>query len=96
MPDFLEKQATIEDILREFSRFKSSITDAVDQGVRAAMHAVKQGRDAADDAIYHSRRAVKQNPLQSMGIIFAAGVTTGAIAGAIAAAIASWISAQRD
>jgi ElaB/YqjD/DUF883 family membrane-anchored ribosome-binding protein len=88
MPDFLEKQATIEDVLREISQFKSTISEAVDEGVRTAVRAIKQGRDATNDAIYHSRRAVKQNPLQSMGIVFAAGVMTGAIT--------AWISSRRD
>ena len=51
------------------------------------MRAIKQGRVAADDAIHDARRAVKQNPLQSMGIVFAAGVMTGAIA--------AWLGSRR-
>jgi ElaB/YqjD/DUF883 family membrane-anchored ribosome-binding protein len=87
MPDFLEKQATLEDVLRELSRFKSFIADSVDDGVRSAMRAVKQGRNAADDAIDDARHAVRKSPLQSMGIVFAAGVMTGAFA--------AWLGSRR-
>lgn len=88
MPEFLEKTATVEDVLREVSRFKEMITDAVDEAVRAAIPAIKQGRVAADDAIQDARRAVKQNPLQSMGIVFAVGVMTGAFA--------AWLGSRRS
>lgn len=87
MPEFLEKSATVEDVLREVSRFKEMITDAVDEAVRSAIPAIKQGRAAADDAIHDARRAVKQNPLQSMGIVFAGGVMIGALA--------AWLGSRR-
>lgn len=87
MPDLLDKPATVDDVLREVSRFRAVVSDAVDDGVRSALRAIKQGRNAADDAIYDARRAVKQNPLQSMGIIFAAGVMAGALA--------AWLGSRR-
>ena len=76
----LDKTASVDDVLRELSRIKSLVTDAVDDGVRLALRRVKHGREAADDAIFDAKRAVRRNPLQSMGIVFAAGVMTGAIA----------------
>jgi hypothetical protein len=79
MPDFLEKPATVDDILRDISRLKEVVSDGVEDGVRSALRAIRQGRDAADDAIHDARRAVKQNPMQSMGIVFASGVMMGAI-----------------
>jgi ElaB/YqjD/DUF883 family membrane-anchored ribosome-binding protein len=72
--------ATAEDVLRELSRIKSFVTDAVDDSVKSALRTIKQGRDIADDTIYDARRAVRQNPFQSMGIVFAAGVMVGAFA----------------
>jgi ElaB/YqjD/DUF883 family membrane-anchored ribosome-binding protein len=80
MPDFLDKAPTLDDVLRDASRLKSIVTDAVDDGVRSALKAIKQSRDTADDAIHDARRRVKQQPLQSMGIVFAAGVMAGALA----------------
>lgn len=88
MSDFLERTPAVEDILHDVSRFKEIVTDAVDDGVRSALRAIKQGRSAADDAIHDARRAVKQNPLQSMGIIFAAGVMIGSLA--------AWLGSRRS
>ena len=54
--------------------------DAVDDGVKSALKAAKQGRDVAEDAIDDAKRAVKRNPLEAVGIVFAAGVLVGCIA----------------
>jgi ElaB/YqjD/DUF883 family membrane-anchored ribosome-binding protein len=86
--EFLEKQATVDDVLREVSRIKSVITDAVDDGVRSALKAAKQGRDVAGDAIHDARYAIKLRLWQAVGIVFAAGVMIGSIV--------TWLSARRD
>ena len=88
MPDILDKPPTVDDVLREVSKFKEVVTDAVDDGIRSALRAIKQGRDAADDTLQDARRAVRQNPFQSMGIVFAAGVMTGALA--------AWLGTRRS
>jgi len=78
--EILEKQAaTVEDVLREVSRIKSVVTDAVDEGVRSAVKAIKQGRRAAEDTIDDTRRAVKRNPFQALGIVLVAGMALGAL-----------------
>jgi ElaB/YqjD/DUF883 family membrane-anchored ribosome-binding protein len=87
--EILEKQAaTVEDILREVSNIKSVVKDSVYDGVRSAMRTVKQGRDAAEDAIDDAKRAVKQNPLEAVGIVFVAGVLFGCLA--------TWIASRQD
>lgn len=76
--DFIEKStATVDDVMREVTRFKGIVTEAVEEGVESAMRAIDQGRDAANDAIVDARRAIKKNPLQAAGIIFAAGIVMG-------------------
>lgn len=75
--DLSEKQAAMEEILSEVSRIKSVVTEAVDDGVQSALRAVKQGRGAAEDAIHDARYAIKRNPFQAMGIVFAVGVAFG-------------------
>jgi ElaB/YqjD/DUF883 family membrane-anchored ribosome-binding protein len=75
--DILEKPATVEDVAREVSKFRSIVTDAVENGVRWARQAIKHGRDAAEDVIEETQHAVKQKPLQAMGIAFAVGVLAG-------------------
>lgn len=85
--DVFEKPATVEDVFREVSKIKSAVTDAVDDGVRSALKAIKQGRHATEDAIDDARHAVKQNPFQAVGLVFAAGVLTGALV--------TWLGSRR-
>jgi ElaB/YqjD/DUF883 family membrane-anchored ribosome-binding protein len=87
--ELLDKQAaTVEDVLREVSKIKSIVEDAVDDGLRSALRAVKQGRHAAEDAIDDAKSAVKQNPLEAVGIVFAAGLLVGCLA--------AWIGRRRS
>lgn len=84
----MEKQASVEDVLREVSRLKSVVTEAVEDGVQAAVKALKQGRTAAEDVIYDARHTVKQKPLQAVGVVFAAGVLAGSLL--------AWFSTRRS
>ena len=83
-----ELTASVEDALREVSKIKTMVADAVEDGVKTAVKAIKQGRYAAEDMIGETRHTVKQNPLQAMGIVFAAGVLTGALV--------AWIGTRRS
>ncbi len=82
--DVLEMPATVEEALKEVSRIKTMVTEAVEDGVKSALKAVKQGRDAAEDVIGDARQTVRKRPFQSMGVVFAAGVLTGALIGWLA------------
>ena len=75
----VEKPAMVEDALREVSRIKVIVTEAVEDGVRSAMQTMKRGRYAAEDAIEEARHTVKQRPFEALGIAFAAGVTIGGL-----------------
>jgi len=75
--DSLEKPITAEDALREVSKIRSLVKDAVEDGVRSASQAIRHGRYAAEDAIEEAKHTVKQRPLQAMGIAFAGGVLVG-------------------
>ncbi len=77
--DKLEMPATVEDVVREVSKIRTTVTEAVDDGVKSAVRAIKQGRDAAEDAIDDARRTVKRNPIQSVGVVFAVGVLVGCV-----------------
>ncbi len=77
--DVLEMPATVEEALREVSRIKTMVTEAVEDGVKTALKAVRQGRDTAEDMIGDARLRVRKRPFQAMGVVFAAGVLTGAI-----------------
>jgi ElaB/YqjD/DUF883 family membrane-anchored ribosome-binding protein len=84
----LEKQASVDDVLREVSKLKSVVADAVEDGFQAAVKALKQGRNAAEDVIDDARHTVKQKPLQAIGVVFAAGVLAGSLIG--------WLSTRRS
>ncbi|HVN93217.1 MAG TPA: hypothetical protein VMT38_05960 [Terracidiphilus sp.] len=75
----LENQPTVDDIYREVNRIKTIVTDAVDDGVQAAIRAVKQGRETAEDTLHDARYAIKRKPLQAAGIVLAAGVLLGTL-----------------
>ena len=77
--DLLEKPVTAEDALREVSKIRSIVKDAVEDGVRSASQAIRHGRYAAEDAIEEAKHTVKQRPLQAMGLAFAAGVLAGGL-----------------
>lgn len=85
--EVLQKTPSVEEVLREVSRMKTVVTDAVEDGVKSAVKALKQGRENAEDAIDETRRRIKQRPFEAMGIVFAAGVLTGALI--------TWIGSRR-
>ena len=82
--DVAEMRGSVEEALREVSRIKSIVTDAVEDGVKSAMKAIKQGRYAAEDMIGDARHTVRRRPIQAIGLVFAAGVLTGALVGWLA------------
>jgi len=77
--EVLERQANVDEVLSEVSRMKSMIVDAVEDGVKAALRNVRQGKELAEDAIHDARYAIKRNPLQAAGIMFAAGIVVGSL-----------------
>lgn len=82
-----EKAPSADEVVNEVTKIRSIITEAVDDGVRSAMKAVKQGRQAAEEAMDDTKNAVKENPLEAVGIAFAAGMLIGVLAG--------WIGTRR-
>ena len=60
MAEILGKPATVDEVLREVSHIKSVVTEAVDDGVRSALRAAKQGREFAEDTIHDATRAIKR------------------------------------
>jgi ElaB/YqjD/DUF883 family membrane-anchored ribosome-binding protein len=82
--DVLEKPVTAEDVLHEFRKLRSDVKEAVEEGVRAANRAIRHGRHAAEDAVEEAKHTIKQRPVQTIGIAFAAGALAGCFLGWIA------------
>jgi ElaB/YqjD/DUF883 family membrane-anchored ribosome-binding protein len=85
--DISDISTTVEDALREVSKIKAMVTEAVEDGVQTAIKAIKQGRYAAEDVIGEARHTVKQRPFQAMGVVFGAGVLVGGLL--------AWIGSRR-
>jgi ElaB/YqjD/DUF883 family membrane-anchored ribosome-binding protein len=79
------KAVNLEDVMKEASKLKAVIADAVEDGVRSALRAVRQGRHRAEDALDDAKHVVRRNPVESLGIAFGAGILAGALAAWIAA-----------
>jgi len=73
----VEEPATAEDAVREVSKIRTIVTDAVEDGARSASQAIRHGRYAAKDAVEEVKHTVKQRPFQAVGIAFAAGALAG-------------------
>lgn len=80
MPTSVFNQAAIaEDALREASKIKFAVTDAVKDKLRVANHQIRRGRYAAEDAFDEAKHAVKQRPIETLVIAFASGLLAGSI-----------------
>ena len=57
--------------------------DLVDIGKRRAQRLVRQGYEMGEDYIDESRRYIKRNPWQSVGVALGVGLLLGFVAGAL-------------
>lgn len=88
MPTVMERP-TFDSTLREAFKIRSVVTDAVEDGVRSASHAIQQGRQGAEDMLDDVKHTVKQRPLQTMGIAFAVGALAGGLLGVLPGVVVS-------
>ena len=86
--NYVELPASVEQALREVSRIKSVVSEAVEDGVKSAVKAMKQGRNAAEDMIVDARHTVRQKPFQAIGVVFGVGVLVGGLL--------AWAVSRRD
>lgn len=83
----LDKDAPIDNTVREVSRIRNIVTDAVEESVRSATQAIRNGRHAAEDAVEEVKHTVKQRPFEAIGLAF--------VAGALAGGLLTWIGLRR-
>jgi hypothetical protein len=82
--DLLEKAPSVDEVIREVSRLKNTVTQAVEDGFKSAVKAVERGRHTTEDMIDDGKRAMRRRPVEAAGVIFAAGLLTGAFLSYIA------------
>jgi ElaB/YqjD/DUF883 family membrane-anchored ribosome-binding protein len=73
----LDKDAPVENAVREVSKIRNIVTDAVEDSVRTATQAIRNGRHAAEDAVEEVKHTVKQRPFEAVGLAFVAGALVG-------------------
>lgn len=71
----------------EFERLKGVITDAVEDGLRAARRTLKQGQEVAEEAFDEATHTVKKYPLQTVAVTFGVALAAGALLG--------WLASRR-
>ncbi|HEX4948153.1 MAG TPA: hypothetical protein VFZ34_15885 [Blastocatellia bacterium] len=65
----------------EAERMKERMTHAVEDTVKAAKRAAKQGRYAVEDLVDEAAHTVKRHPLQSVGWTLGVGFAIGTLFG---------------
>ena len=86
--DLLENVPSVDEVIREVNRLRTTVTQAVEDGFKSAVKAVEQGRHATEDMIDDGKRMMRRKPVESAGVIFAAGMLTGAFV--------TWLACRLD
>ncbi len=76
--EILEKVPSVDEVLREVSRISNNVTQAVEDGFKSAVKVYEQGRQTTEDMINDGKRMMRRKPVESAGVIFAAGMLAGA------------------
>jgi ElaB/YqjD/DUF883 family membrane-anchored ribosome-binding protein len=69
---------------KEAIRLKAVITEAVEDGLRAARRTMKQGQEIAEETVEDAVHAVRKYPLQTVAVTFGVALATGAVLGWLA------------
>jgi hypothetical protein len=88
MQEVLDKVPSVDEVIREVSRLSTTVTQAVEEGFKSAVKAVEQGRQTTEDMIADGKLMMRRKPVESAGVIFAAGMLTGAFL--------TWLVSNRD
>jgi ElaB/YqjD/DUF883 family membrane-anchored ribosome-binding protein len=65
----------------EAERLRDTVTHAVEDTVKSAQRAAKQGRYAVEDLVDEATYTVKRHPLQSVGLTLGIGFAVGTMFG---------------
>jgi len=77
----VDQANNVGDTFRKASEFTSSMAGSVNDGVKTAKNAVKDGREAVEDFIDDTARSVKRSPIQSVLISVGIGLAVGFLLG---------------
>ena len=67
----------IDDTTHKAARAASAVADALEDGVRTAQRAVRDGSEAATELLNKTKRRFERQPFQTVAITFVAGIAAG-------------------
>ena len=77
----VDQANNVGETFRRASEFTSNVAESVNDGMKTARGAVKDGRDAVEDFIDDTARSVKRSPIQSVLISLLVGLSVGFLFG---------------
>ena len=77
----VDQAGNVGETFRRASEFTSNMADSVQDGMKSAKSAVKDGRDAVEDFIDDTAKSVKRSPIQAVLLSAVVGLTVGFLLG---------------
>jgi ElaB/YqjD/DUF883 family membrane-anchored ribosome-binding protein len=77
----VDQANNVGETFRKASEFTSNVAGSVNEGMKTAKSAVKDGRDAVEDFIDDTARNVKRSPIQSVLLSLTIGLAVGFLLG---------------
>jgi ElaB/YqjD/DUF883 family membrane-anchored ribosome-binding protein len=77
----VDQASNVGETFRKASEFTSNVAGSVNDGIKTAKSAVKDGRDAVEDFIDDTARSVKRSPIQSVLLSATIGLAIGFLLG---------------
>jgi hypothetical protein len=71
----------IAESTHQASRATSAVADAIEEGVRVARRAAKQGGEAAEEFLNHTTQRLQRHLVLTVATTFAVGLTAGTLIG---------------
>jgi len=71
----------IDDTTHKATRAASAVADALEDSVLAAKRAARDSADSATELLYNTKKRLQRHPLETVAVIFATGIATGAALG---------------
>ena len=78
---FEEMSERIDEAAQKVSRAANAAADALEDGVKTAKRMARRSRNATTEFLDDTRRHVQRRPIETIALIFAAGIAAGAAIG---------------
>ena len=87
--------AKVVQVGSEAERLRDTVTQAVEDTVKSAKRAAKQGREAVEDLVDEATYSIKRHPRQAVGLTLGVGFALGTLFG-LALSRLKWATRRCD